>query len=144
MSELNGLTPYIEVYDMVASVAFYCGTVGFEILEGRFSHFVRLGRGRAEIMLNTAYDSNERPPIGARRVGRAVGTFNFTSTVTMSSRSMPKSPVADAKLILPLGQDMATSPLLSPILTDTSLSSSARSDRQSLALQVPRPTHCRR
>ena len=71
MSHLKGLTPYIEVYDMVASVAFYRDTLGFEILfaspevetlEGRFSHFVRLGRGDAEIMLNTAYDSNERPP----------------------------------------------------------------------------------
>jgi catechol 2,3-dioxygenase-like lactoylglutathione lyase family enzyme len=70
MPNLNGLTPYIEVFDMAASVAFYRNTLGFDILfaspevetqEGRFSHFVRVGRGSAEIMLNTAYDSNERP-----------------------------------------------------------------------------------
>jgi catechol 2,3-dioxygenase-like lactoylglutathione lyase family enzyme len=70
MPVLTGLTPYIEVFDMVASVAFYRDTLGFDVvfaspevetLEGRFSHFVRLGRGHAEIMLNTAYDSNERP-----------------------------------------------------------------------------------
>lgn len=70
MPSLNGLTPYIEVFDMVTSVAFYRDAIGFDVLfaspevetlEGRFSHFVRLGRGRAEIMLNTAYDSNERP-----------------------------------------------------------------------------------
>jgi uncharacterized glyoxalase superfamily protein PhnB len=71
MPSLNGLTPYIEVFDMVTSVAFYRDTLGFDVmfaspevetLEGRFSHFVRLRRGKAEIMLNTAYDSNERPP----------------------------------------------------------------------------------
>jgi uncharacterized glyoxalase superfamily protein PhnB len=71
MPELSSLIPYIEVYDMVASVAFYRATLGFGILfaspevetrEGRFSHFVRISQGRAEIMLNTAYDANERPP----------------------------------------------------------------------------------
>lgn len=70
MSNLTGLTPYIEVFDMIASVAFYRDILGFDVLfaspevitaEGRFSHFVRLGRGHAQIMLNTAYDSNERP-----------------------------------------------------------------------------------
>ncbi len=71
MANLTGLTPYVEVFDMIASVAFYRDRLGFEILfaspevetaEGRFSHFVRLKRGDAEVMLNTAYDSNERPP----------------------------------------------------------------------------------
>jgi len=71
MPHLVGLTPYIEVFDMNASLAFYRDLLGFEIrfaspevdtAEGRFSHFVRLGRGKAELMLNTAYDSNERPP----------------------------------------------------------------------------------
>ena len=70
MPNFTGLTPYVEVFDMTASVAFYCDVLGFEVLfaspevetaEGRFSHFVRLGRDQAEIMLNTAYDSNERP-----------------------------------------------------------------------------------
>jgi glyoxylase I family protein len=55
---------------MNASVAFYRDLLGFEVLfaspvvesaEGRFSHFIRLGRGRAELMLNTAYDANARP-----------------------------------------------------------------------------------
>jgi catechol 2,3-dioxygenase-like lactoylglutathione lyase family enzyme len=70
MPNFSGLTPYVEVFDMMASVAFYRDILGFDVLfaspevetaEGRFSHFVRLGRGGAEIMLNTAYDSNERP-----------------------------------------------------------------------------------
>jgi len=70
MPVFAGLTPYIEVFDMVASVGFYRDTLGFDVLfaspeietrEGRFSHFVRLRRDQAEIMLNTAYDSNARP-----------------------------------------------------------------------------------
>ena len=71
MPKLTGLTPYVEVFDMVESVAFYRDILGFdmpfaspvvETAEGRFSHFVMLRRGQAELMLNTAYDSNERPP----------------------------------------------------------------------------------
>ena len=71
MTEPNGATPYIEVFDMTESVAFYRDRLGFEVVfaspevvtkEGRFSHFIRLRRDRAELMLNTAYDSNERPP----------------------------------------------------------------------------------
>lgn len=61
---------YLEVFDMIESVAFYRDLLGFELVfaspevvtaEGRFSHFVRLRRGQVDLMLNTAYDSNERP-----------------------------------------------------------------------------------
>ncbi|HLZ73573.1 VOC family protein [Phenylobacterium sp.] len=71
MPELTGVTPYFEVFDMTASVAFYCDLLGFRVVfaspevetaEGRFSHFVRLGLGGLDLMLNTAYDANERPP----------------------------------------------------------------------------------
>jgi catechol 2,3-dioxygenase-like lactoylglutathione lyase family enzyme len=71
MPRLTGQTPYFEVFDMNASLAFYRDILGFEVrfaspevetAEGRFSHFVRLGRGDIGLMLNTAYDSNERPP----------------------------------------------------------------------------------
>lgn len=71
MTPLKGMTPYLEVFDMNASVEFYRDRLGFELLfaspevetaEGRFSHFVRLGRDGFDLMLNTAYDSNERPP----------------------------------------------------------------------------------
>ncbi len=67
---LTGLTPYFEVFDMPASVAFYRDRLGFAVLfaspevdtaEGRFSHFVRVGRDGVDLMLNTAYDSNARP-----------------------------------------------------------------------------------
>jgi uncharacterized glyoxalase superfamily protein PhnB len=70
MPALTGYTPYFEVFDMIASVAFYRDRLGFDVLfatpevetaEGRFSHFVRVGRGSIDLMHNTAYDSNERP-----------------------------------------------------------------------------------
>jgi glyoxylase I family protein len=66
----SGLTPYFEVFDMIESVRFYRDVLGFAVTfsspevdtkEGTFSHFVRLRFGEFELMLNTAYDSNERP-----------------------------------------------------------------------------------
>jgi glyoxylase I family protein len=65
-----GLTPLIGVFDMPRSLCFYRDLLGFEIVsaspevdtqEGRFSHWVWLKLGAAEIMLNTQFDSNERP-----------------------------------------------------------------------------------
>lgn len=69
---LTGLTPLVEVFDMGESVRFYCGLLGFEVVaaspevetpEGRFSHWMALRRGGAELMLNTAYDAGERPDV---------------------------------------------------------------------------------
>ncbi len=71
MPELTSCTLYFEVFDMTQSLAFYRDGLGFEVLfaspevetrEGRFSHFMHLERGAVRLMLNTAYDSNERPP----------------------------------------------------------------------------------
>lgn len=65
------LTPLISVFDMTKSLAFYRDVVGFAVIsaspevetaEGRFSHWMWLQFGETEIMLNTQYDSNERPP----------------------------------------------------------------------------------
>lgn len=65
-----GLTPLIGVFDMTCSLAFYRDLLGFELVaaapevdtrEGRFSHWMWLRRGDADIMLNTQFDSNERP-----------------------------------------------------------------------------------
>jgi glyoxylase I family protein len=65
-----GLTPLIGVFDMPTALAFYRDLLGFSVVfaspevettEGRFSHYMWLRFGGAEIMLNTQYDSNERP-----------------------------------------------------------------------------------
>jgi glyoxylase I family protein len=80
MAELTNATVYFEVFDMVASLGFYRDLLGFavtfaspevETTEGRFSHFVQLRRGGVALMLNTAYDSNMRPP--ARTESRWAG-----------------------------------------------------------------------
>jgi uncharacterized glyoxalase superfamily protein PhnB len=68
---ISGLTPLISVFDMIESARFYREVLGFEVVdaspevvtpEGRFSHWMWLRRGGADLMLNTAYDSGERPP----------------------------------------------------------------------------------
>lgn len=65
-----GLTPLIGVFDMPTALAFYRDILGFTVIsaspevettEGRFSHWMWLRFGKADIMLNTLYDSNERP-----------------------------------------------------------------------------------
>ena len=71
MTKFLAATPYLEVWDMIQSLAFY-HQLGFATLyasaevetrEGRFPHFARLARQSVELMLNTAYDSNERPAV---------------------------------------------------------------------------------
>jgi uncharacterized glyoxalase superfamily protein PhnB len=60
----------VGVWDMPTALAFYRDVLGFSVVaaspevetrEGRFSHWMWLRFGGAEIMLNTLYDSNERP-----------------------------------------------------------------------------------
>ncbi len=66
----RSMTPLLQVYDMPQSLAFYREVLGFAIIdasavveapEGRFSHWVWLALGPAQLMLNTAYDDGRRP-----------------------------------------------------------------------------------
>lgn len=70
MATLASMTPLLQVFDMPRAVAFYRDTLGFEVVthspeietaEGRFFHWCYLRRDGAQLMLNTAYDANERP-----------------------------------------------------------------------------------
>jgi glyoxylase I family protein len=64
--EVRGLAPLLQVFDMPASVRFYRDSLGFEVVtaSGPGDHFgwglLRLGG--AELMLNTAYEADDRPP----------------------------------------------------------------------------------
>ena len=69
--KLSGLVPLLQVFDMNESLAFYRNMLDFEIVadsgeieaaEGRYVHWAWLRHGDAELMLNTAYDANARPP----------------------------------------------------------------------------------
>jgi len=60
------LTPLIEVFDMPTSVAFYRDALGFEVIAqsgpGDDFNWGLLRLGDATLMLNTAYEADERPP----------------------------------------------------------------------------------
>lgn len=71
--DVRGLTPLLQVYDMPTSVQFYRDLLGFQIVstspllgEDRY-HWVWLRLGEAELMLNTAYESDEERPAEPER-----------------------------------------------------------------------------
>jgi catechol 2,3-dioxygenase-like lactoylglutathione lyase family enzyme len=81
--KVQGLTPLIEVFDMPASVAFYRDVIGFEVVTqsrpGDNFDWCLLRMGDAELMLNTAYEADERPasPDRARWAGHSHTTLFF-------------------------------------------------------------------
>jgi glyoxylase I family protein len=65
--EIRGMTPLLSVFDIPASIGFYCEALGFEVVgsDGNPApHFdwAMLRLKGSELMLNTAYDEGERPP----------------------------------------------------------------------------------
>jgi glyoxylase I family protein len=67
--DLRRVSPLLQVYDMPTSVKFYRDQLGFEIVRHSpvlgedYFHWVLFRLGGADLMLNTAYESNtERPP----------------------------------------------------------------------------------
>ena len=61
-----GVAPLLQVYDMPTAVRFYRDLLGFELVyqscEGEEFDWCLLSRGGAEVMLNTMYESEHRPP----------------------------------------------------------------------------------
>lgn len=55
------LCPLIQVFDMPRALAFYRGVLGFESVDGS-PDWQLLRLGGAWLMLNTAYEADERPP----------------------------------------------------------------------------------
>lgn len=79
---IAGMTPLLQVYDMLEALSFYRDVLGFEVVaaspqvdapEGRFSHWMALERDGVNIMLNTAFDEGERPPTRVDLLQRAHG-----------------------------------------------------------------------
>jgi glyoxylase I family protein len=66
--ELNigGLCPLLQVFDMPTSIEFYCDVLGFEVVspvpEDNKCDWALLRLNESELMLNTAYEADERPP----------------------------------------------------------------------------------
>jgi glyoxylase I family protein len=63
---IGGLCPLLQVFDMPTSIAFYRDLLGFEVLsaapDGDQCDWVLLRLHESELMLNTAYEADERPP----------------------------------------------------------------------------------
>jgi catechol 2,3-dioxygenase-like lactoylglutathione lyase family enzyme len=59
---VSELTPLLEVFDLPKSVAFYRDVLGFELIAGDDVWWCMLQLGEAKLMLNTAYERDERPP----------------------------------------------------------------------------------
>ena len=81
--EYGGLTPLIQVFDMPASMRFYCDILGFGLVATNADEppydWVLLRRNDDEIMLNTMYEADDRPPAPdpARTAAHRDTTFYF-------------------------------------------------------------------
>jgi glyoxylase I family protein len=64
--EIRRMTPLLEVFDMPTALAFYRDLLGFEVVDRSGSDdnsdWVMLRLLDIYLMLNTAYESDERPP----------------------------------------------------------------------------------
>lgn len=63
--DIRGLAPLLSVFDMPTSLRFYREVLGLELIsdsgQGENSGWCLLRLNGVEIMLNTAYDDDERP-----------------------------------------------------------------------------------
>jgi len=64
---VDGFAPLLQVYDMPVSIKFYQEVLGFEIVStsipvGEHFDWALLRRDTMELMLNTAYEQDQRPP----------------------------------------------------------------------------------
>ena len=63
---INGAAPLFQVFDMPVSVSFYRDKLGFMLVDSsgpeENSDWVLLKRDNVELMLNTAYEDDDRPP----------------------------------------------------------------------------------
>lgn len=65
--EIRGMAPLLQVFDMPTSIKFYRDVLGFEVAttsnpKGEHFDWALLRRNGVELMLNTAYEQDARPP----------------------------------------------------------------------------------
>ena len=64
---IRGMAPLLQVFDMPKSVQFYCDVLGFKLVTtsrpGPRFDWALLELQGVELMLNTAYEEHERPPV---------------------------------------------------------------------------------
>jgi glyoxylase I family protein len=63
----GGICPLLQVFDMLTSIAFYRDVLGFEVVspvpDNDQCDWVLLRLHESELMLNTAYEADDRPPV---------------------------------------------------------------------------------
>jgi len=64
--DIRGMAPLLQVFDMPTSIAFYSDLLGFEVVTtckpGPVFDWALLQLNGIELMLNTAYERDQRPP----------------------------------------------------------------------------------
>lgn len=101
--EVEGVCALLQVYDMRASLAFYRGVLGFEVIRsapsGDDCDWCLLRRGGTELMLNTQYEKHDRPPApdAARAVGHADTCLFFGCRDLDSARNHLRAHGIDVK-----------------------------------------------
>ena len=81
--EIQGMTALIQVFDMQKSLEFYCGILGFELVEKAGPAddigWVMLRLNEVWLMLNTQYEMHDRPqtPDGERVKAHSDTCFYF-------------------------------------------------------------------
>lgn len=66
--DIQGMTPLLQVFDMATSLKFYCDVLGFEIVQTDANtqapnhNWVWLRSNGVDLMLNTAFEYDQRPP----------------------------------------------------------------------------------
>ena len=83
--EIKGLAPLLQVFDMPMAIHFYRDIIGFEVVassapeQGDDCDWVLLRMQGTELMLNTAYEKQDRPsaPDEVRMAGHSDTTIYF-------------------------------------------------------------------
>ena len=64
--DIHGIAPLLQVFDMPTAIRFYRDVLGFKVHStsepGDDCNFALLKLNGAELMLNTAYEADQRPP----------------------------------------------------------------------------------
>lgn len=79
--QTKGMAPLLQVFDMPSSISFYRDKIGFEVIDPTHDDvdWALLRFNDAEIMLNTAYEKQDRPtvPDPKRRAAHADTAIYF-------------------------------------------------------------------
>lgn len=108
-----GMTPLLQVFDMAASLKFYCDVLGFEIVQADDNttapnhNWVWLRLESVDLMLNTAFEYDSRPAAAdPRRIAAHDDTalyFGSPDVDAVYAQLREKGVVLDPPKVAPYG-----------------------------------------